>query len=321
MKLKNLYDSIIKYGQKKDPRGMKKISQQMARIKAKYKKCSEGEKRTFDKEKLTNPYADTRILNGDPNTDVKTILIGIDIEVGEIVLADRLKEKGVSIDLVLSHHPEGKAHAGFFNVMYMQADILNKYGVPINVAEGILEDRIKEVERKVMPANHNRTVDAAKLLGIPLMCAHTPADNCVATYLQDLLDKKNPETLKDVIKVIEQIPEYEKEMEKSIRPKILVGKETGRTGKIFVDMTGGTEGSEKMFEALVHAGIGTIVGMHLSDKHIKEAKKNNVNVIIAGHISSDNLGINLLLDELQKKEKIKIICCSGFDRVTRKSKR
>jgi hypothetical protein len=40
-------------------------------------------------------------------------------------------------------------------------------------------------------------------------------------------------------------------------------------------------------------------------------------VVIAGHISSDTLGLNLLLDEIEKEEKLKIINCSGFRRIRR----
>jgi len=82
-------------------------------------------------------------------------------------------------------------------------------------------------------------------------------------------------------------------------------------------MTGGTEGSQKIFEKLSQTDVGTIVGMHLSIEHSKEAQKNHINVVIAGHIPSDNLGLNLLLDELFKKEKLKITSLSGFRRVER----
>lgn len=317
MKLKDFYKRIIEHGQKQDPRGAKGVAQELERVKSAYEDMPSRAKKEFDKERFTNPYADTRILHGDPETNVKSILLGIDMEVGEVVLADRLREKGQKVDLVMAHHPEGKAHAGFFNVMYMQADIWNKHGVSINIAEGILEDRVKEVERKVMPANHNRPVDAARLLDIPFMCAHTPADNCVVTYLQGLMDKKNPVTVGDVVKIIEEIPEYKHEMENNSSPKIVAGKDRNRAGKIFVDMTGGTEGPEKMFQALAHAGVGTVVCMHLSEKHIQEAAKNNVNAVIAGHMGSDNIGLNLLLDAVGKDEKLNIICCSGFFRVER----
>ena len=64
--------------------------------------------------------------------------------------------------------------------------------------------------------------------------------------------------------------------------------------------------------------MSTIVAMHLSEDHRKEAEKNHLNVIIAGHISSDNLGLNLLLDGITKGNSIEILECSGFKRITRR---
>jgi hypothetical protein len=58
--------------------------------------------------------------------------------------------------------------------------------------------------------------------------------------------------------------------------------------------------------------------MHLSEEGKKEAEAANVNVVIAGHISSDSLGMNLFLDELEKQG-IEIIPCSGLIRVSRAS--
>jgi hypothetical protein len=41
--------------------------------------------------------------------------------------------------------------------------------------------------------------------------------------------------------------------------------------------------------------------------------------VIAGHISSDTLGLNLLLDRVEKAsgEKLEVINCSGFRRISR----
>ena len=39
--------------------------------------------------------------------------------------------------------------------------------------------------------------------------------------------------------------------------------------------------------------------MHLSEEHFAKVKENNINVVIAGHISSDNLGVKLLLDNIE----------------------
>jgi putative NIF3 family GTP cyclohydrolase 1 type 2 len=57
--------------------------------------------------------------------------------------------------------------------------------------------------------------------------------------------------------------------------------------------------------------------MHLSEEHIKEAEKNHVNAVIAGHVASDNLGINLVLDALEKHGELEIIETSGFKRFKR----
>jgi len=55
--------------------------------------------------------------------------------------------------------------------------------------------------------------------------------------------------------------------------------------------------------------------MHLSEEHFKKVKDVNLNVVIAGHIASDTLGLNLLLDRLEKQEKFQILACSGFRRI------
>ncbi|HWI54682.1 MAG TPA: NGG1p interacting factor NIF3, partial [Desulfobacteria bacterium] len=249
-------------------------------------------------------------------TEVKKVLVGIDIEVGEILIADRLNEKGNQVDLVIAHHPEGSALIGLHQVMGMQSDIMETLGVPISVAEGIMVPRIGEVKRGLLPLNYNKAVDAARLFDIPLMCVHTPADNMVTTFLQKIIDEKDLETVGDVVKALKEIPEYSDAAGSGAGPTIVVGDKDRKTGKVFVDMTGGTSGSEDAFAKLSQAGVGTIVGMHIGEKHRKEAEKNHINVIIAGHMASDSLGMNLILDELARQG-IEIISCSGLTRYPR----
>jgi putative NIF3 family GTP cyclohydrolase 1 type 2 len=170
-----------------------------------------------------------------------------------------------------------------------------------------------------MPVNHTRPVDAARLLDIPYLCLHTPADNMVASYLQGLFDKELPARLKDVVKLLKQIPEYQEAAKNNAGPRILVGSDDLRTGKAFVDMTGGTSGSKDTLEKLSQSGVGTIVGMHMSEDHRKEAEKHHIHVVIAGHISSDSLGLNLLLDAVEKRGPLAIVECSGFKRIRRQN--
>lgn len=316
MKLQEIYALFIRLGQQNDPRPAGEIDRELRNSKKQYEEMKEAEKPYFDVDRLTNPYHDTRILNGDPQAEVQSILVGVDMETAEVILADRLREKGEKIDLVLAHHPEGRAQTGLHRVMHMQEDILVELGVPVNVAEGLLASRISEVERSLLPLNHNRAVDAARILNLPFMCVHTPADNMVNTFLTKLLEEKKPETLNEVLKVLKELEEYQQATRLGAGPKIVCGKGEGRPGKIFVDMTGGTGGSEEAFAKMAIAGVGTVVGMHIGDKHRKKAEENHINVVIAGHMASDSLGLNLLLDEVEKKG-VKIIPCAGLTRVKR----
>ena len=99
-------------------------------------------------------------------------------------------------------------------------------------------------------------------------------------------------------------------------PKIVVGGKNARCGKIAVKMTGGTSGPKEIYSALANAGIGTIIGMHFPESHIEEAKKNHMNVVVSGHMSSDSLGINIIADEWQKNG-LEVLPCSGLIRVSR----
>ncbi len=317
MKIKEIYDFVVEKGMEKDPRKREEIEELLNREKKKFEEMKEKEKESYDQEKLSNPYSDTRILCGDPEAEVKRIMVGVDIEVGEVLLADRLAEKGRPVDLIMTHHPEGKALSRLHDVMHMQEDILARYGVPINVAEGIMSSRISEVKRGLMPINHNRAIDAAKILDIAIMSAHTVADNQVTAFLQDLFDKEEPRTLDDILKLLKDIPEYTEASKHGAGPDIFIGNKERRAGKVLVDMTGGTGGSEKAYARLSQAGVGTIVGMHISEKNRKQAEKHHINVVIAGHIASDSIGMNLLLDDLEQKG-IEVIPCSGIIRNNRR---
>jgi len=149
-----------------------------------------------------------------------------------------------------------------------------------------------------------------------MACIHTPADNLVTKYLDDLFNERSPETVGDVISIIKEIPEYKQAIKDKSGPAVVVGSKDKRAGKVFVDMTGGTGGSEDAYEKLAQAGVGTIVTMHIGEKHRKEAEKNHINVVIAGHIASDSLGMNLLLGSFTAQG-VEIIPCSGLIRVER----
>lgn len=317
MTLQEIYDLAIEMGVAADPRGKERVKKVLVRTKKEYEELPEKKKKYFDRESLKNPYSDTRILFGDPKTKAKKVLAGIDIGVGEVLLADRLNQRGEGIDLLLGHHPHGAALASLDEVMDLQVDLMTSFGVPVNVAEALLSERISQVKRRLGPANHFQSVDAARLLGIPFLVIHTGWDNLGSNFVSNYLKKKDLESVGDVLDQLENLPEFEEAKKGKSGPRVTAGSEKNRAGKVIVSgFTGGTEGSKLMYEKLAQAGAGTIVEMHMSEEHFEEAKKHHLNVIVSGHMASDSIGANLFLDELEKRG-IKVIPCSGLIRVKR----
>ncbi|MCK9430782.1 MAG: NGG1p interacting factor NIF3 [Candidatus Omnitrophica bacterium] len=293
MKLIDFFNQAIRFGRLADPRA--------------------------DKKKIAS-FPDSGILFGRPNTEVKKIMVGIDIEVAELLLAEHIRQKE-GLDLVVAHHPEGKSYVGLHEVMRLQVDLLRQAGVAYKTAVRLVDERMLEVERRVLPQNHTRPIDAARLLDLPFINLHTPADNHVYKFLKVLFDRKRSvlHSVGDIVKLLKDIPEYQIAEKFNTGPRIILGNLKRPTGKILLEMTGGTEGSKDVFNKLYKAGVRTLVSMHLSEEHLKKAREANLNVVIAGHISSDTLGLNLLLDNIEKaaRQKFQVISCSGFTRIRR----
>ncbi len=322
MTIKEIFDLAIKIGIENDPRSKKEIADLLGDAKKQFKDLSGKKKIEFDQEKLINPYSDTRFHTGDKSKKIKRVLVGIDIGTEEILLAKELGREGKKIDLVIAHHPEGKALADLHEVMDLQTAVLARSGVPENIAEGIVREQLENVSRRLAPVNHYKAVDAAKLLEIPLMNIHTPADNCVWNFVDNYLAKKNPKRVGDIVDVLKEIPEYKQAAALGAGPVIFSGSEKARAGKIVVSgMTGGTsgKGSEKIYERMSHYGLGTEIAMHIGDEDREQAMKHYINIVIAGHIASDSLGLNIIMDHLEKAG-IEIIPCSGYIRYSRNKK-
>lgn len=314
MTIQQIYELVVKMGIKSDLRGEKRVKEILTRTKKKYDGLGSKQKSRFDKEKLWNPYSDTRVFV-DHKKPIKKVLAGIDIQPAEIMMA-----KELGCDLVIAHHPIGNALNDLGDVMHLQADVLAMYGVPINIAEHLIKERISEVARGVSPVNTYRSVMAAEVYNMGLMCTHTVTDNLVADFLDKHLKKAKPQVLRDIVDSLEEIPEYQKAIEHKAGPRLFVGSPEGSVGKmVLTEITGGTEGAVGMYAKMSQAGIGTIVGMHMADERRKEAVKHHINVVNAGHMSSDSLGMNLFLDELEKRG-VEIVAVSGLIRVSRVKK-
>ena len=61
------------------------------------------------------------MLVGDGDALIKKMIVGIDMEVGELLLVKELNREGAKIDLVMGHHPKGRALAALDQVYAVAA--------------------------------------------------------------------------------------------------------------------------------------------------------------------------------------------------------
>lgn len=252
------------------------------------------------------PWDSGTLVEGD---NIRKILFGIDMETQELLLG---KELGV--DLVISHHPHtGEQDVYFHKVLEVQIDKMMSFGIPINKAQKALRKKVNSLEKNAHARNYDRVQSAAKLLKMPYMNIHLPADRITERFVQGFIDQKlgnhQKATLKDVIDVLMEIKEYQNT---PAGPVIRVGRNDDYAGRIAVLMAGGTNGGAEVFKAYFKAGVGTIVCMHIPEDVREAVEKQNIgNVIVAGHMASDSIGLNILIKELRNRG-LEVITMSGI---------
>ncbi len=243
-----------------------------------------------------------------PGENIKRVLVGVDMGTAEILLAKQL-----GFDCVIGHHPVGgRARADFPKVMARQIERMMDAGIPINQAQKALAKKVGQVERGRHAGNYDQASSAARLLGMPLISIHTPTDilaeQAVQKHIDQALGDDKYATLQDIIDALMQLPEYQKTLN---GPVIRVGGSKDYAGRPFVIMAGGTNGGVDVLKAYFAAGVGTTISMHMPEDVIAAIKEQNIgNVIVAGHMASDSIGINQLLAALEAKG-IEVVRMSG----------
>jgi hypothetical protein len=250
------------------------------------------------------PHDSGVIVSGE---NIHNVLMGVDMATPELLLGREL-----GVDLVISHHPQGgEPSIHFHKVMERQIECMVRAGVPVNKAQKALKPRRERIERDSHVSNYDRTGSAARLLGMPFMNIHMPLDIISENTVQAHLDQRITDscaTLKDVIDALMEMAEYRCTI---ACPCIRVGSEKDYAGRVLVLMAGGTNGGEEVFKAYFEAGVGTIVCMHVPEEVRKAVQEQNIgNIIVAGHMASDSIGINLFIAALRERG-LKVQTMSG----------
>lgn len=252
------------------------------------------------------PYDTDVIVQGE---NIKKVLIGIDMETPELLLAQQM-----GYDCVVSHHPKADSCVvDFAKVMDVQIQRMVKSGVPINKAQKALRKQKASIDLGRHASNYDRVSSAARLMKMPYLNIHIPADfiteEIVQTKLNKAFDDKPNTKLLDIINELNSWNYYKG---KVAQPIIRVGSNDSYAGKIEVLMAGGTNGGVDVYKSYFEAGVGTIIAMHVPENVQKAVIEQNIgNIIIAPHMPSDSIGL-LEIANAWRKEGLEVTCMSGI---------
>ncbi|MEO6797190.1 MAG: hypothetical protein ABI401_00690 [Candidatus Dormibacter sp.] len=244
--------------------------------------------------------------------DVSRVLFGIDIDVGEVLLA-----RALGLDGVIAHHPLGNAaRLGIPRIIGRHRDQMLAEGIPAAVAEPLVLARARPVARALHSANYDRVVEAARQLQMPLMNIHLAADILARRFFEDFVrtaSQNQSLTAGALVASLALVPEMARAL---VKPELWLGAERNPVGRWIVQMAAGTNGGAAIYRTYYEHGIDTILAMHLDDRDLRELEllqRPGANLIITGHMPSDSIGVNRVIAAIEEQG-VEVIAGAGVIR-------
>lgn len=247
-----------------------------------------------------------------PGEGIRRVLAGIDMGTAELMLARQL-----GFDCVARHH-NLVPRLGRLGELVAEDHFrkMVRSGVPANTAQKVMEHRRQEVEMMFHDKNFAAAGQAAKLLHMPFIGLHTPADllgeRLVEQKLAEVYAIKSMPTVGDLLDAIMSIREYA-DAPDGQRPTVWVGDKASYAGKIDVGFAGGLSAEPDELKAYADAGIGTFVVMASDAAAVKALREDNrCNLIVCGHMASDSIGMNQILDAWERIGGVETVRIGGI---------
>ena len=220
-------------------------------------------------------------------------------------------------ELIITHHPIGKAQYNYFKIFSLYKHILRKFIQPneqkrYNLLLKLGLQRLNSYCKSINSFSYNYLWE---INNKPVMCIHTIADICVNNYLNQFVPMFSHISLAKFIKFLSNIPAIKVYSCDNLSPYLVLGEVKDICGNIFVDMLNGVVEVPEFLPFLYTNNINTIVTMHITEPYIKYANKLKFNLVNLCHIPADNLGMNLFLNKLLENKETEIISCGGFRKI------
>ena len=313
MQLERLFRKMIEVGRQAEWRDAATLDAQLAQRRAEYAALTGYEQRYYDRERLVNPFGCSRICAGARDLDVRGLIVGINCSLAGLLYAERLRDRGRRIDAFLAHHgipPAGDLYPDITNTHY---HVLVDYGVPADTAREIVERTIRGYTLRMgnEPTGFERQTDLA------LFNVHNPIDNLFGLRTAQQIARERPGTVAEVIELLLTMEEFAIDARYNVLPEIAAGAPDAKAGHVYLDVLGGICLNDEELTALLATGkVNTVVRLAYNDC-IRICRDAGVNLIFLPHNAHDNVGINLMLDQVVAVEPLDIVPTDGFYRVAR----
>ncbi len=237
----------------------------------------------------STPYAEYQSFAGDPRpTSKKVDGVGINTAVAKVLLAhtlnrDRDKRSTSSSPTTsrASPRPAPRSHAS----AHRTCGRLRRQHLRRRTAHGQADRRSGTPRPPVNHATGRSTRPVSS--GLPMMCVHTPADNCV-NLPHRAVRKREAGPAQGRRRRVEKDPRYGKAVRRMAGPKIVSGKRMPGVEDPRRDDRE-TEGAKTIYEqfAISRRQPRLMSGCTSARREaLENAKNRHLNVIIAGHVSA-----------------------------------
>lgn len=241
---------------------------------------------------------------------IRRALFGIDVGPAELILAKQL-----GLDAAIAHHPNPAVQT-YPAILDKHVDQMVAAGVPLDEARAALAPLKEASTLTYHQGNYGQTASVARLLGLPYLNIHNPLDELgrriMDQAVQRSLSAAGPGAkVGDVVGGLMSLPEFRAA---PTRPLVALGDPTAPAGKVVVAHGAGTNGRAPVALAYFRHGVGTVVYIHLDPAELLKLRAQaprSANLVVAGHIVSDLVGINPFVRALEERG-LDIVRASGL---------
>ena len=224
-----------------------------------------------------------------PGSRIGHLLLGIDVGAAELFMARQL-----GYHAVVAHHPAGYA-GPFWEVYRLHVGQMVAEGVPRDVAEVAVAERIAGFEAASQRENYDHVASVARLLETPFLNIHSPLDEVGRRIMQATVDAAlaaNPAaTVADLRDTLLRLPEF---AAARTRMQVALGSWDAPAGRVVVSHGAYTNGGYHVARAYLTHGIDTVCCIHFPREDAQRLAAEGVrgNILVMGHIAGDSVGIN-----------------------------